>query len=297
MTGAGTATVAGTVEPSFLEDPTDPTYRQYLRNVSVDDLSLENELQRIRDPDDPEPIKSVAQNFEGALNLTGTITGDDWHELVFNNDTNTGFVSGRPQFSRWWIGIDYLDGTAERVPKGAIVTQAQIQDQQGGETQLSLNMIFADEELNTTITPSNIQKGSEVAMWHDVSLDVDSVANVECNKRQSISLQIDTGARFHRGGDRIPCDAVVGAVETSLTTDYIFTEASTDRLGLAYGGVDQTSPQNSIDAVDATLSVLGTDYNLTGIKPGTTSWDDVVDPDSDTRDNTEYDVSGVGVAA
>ena len=294
MTGA--ATVAHTTEPSLLEDPTDPTYRQYGRNVEIGDISLQNELQRIRDPDNAEPIESVAQNFEGAINVTATVTDDNWHELVFNNGTNTGFVQGRPQFSRWWIGIDYLNGIAERVPMGCIVTQAQIQDQQGGETRLSLNMIYADEKLNTSITPTNIQKGSEVAMWHDVSLDMDSVAAVDCEKRQSLQLQIDTAARFHRGGDRIPCDAVVGGIETTLTTDYIMTEASTDRVGLAYGGVDQTSPQNTIDAVDATLTVLGTDYNLTGVKPQSVSWDSVVDPDSDAQDNTEYHVSGVEVA-
>ena len=296
MTGAGTATVAYTSEDAFLQAPTDPTYYQTGTDVSVTDLSLPRELQRIRDPDDTEAIDAVAQNFEGALGVSWTLTDDNWHSLVFNAG-GTSFQPGRPAFSRWWVGIDYLDGTAERVLKGAVVTQLQIQYQQGGVIEISLTLIYAGEELNTAITPTNIEKSAAVKKWHDLDLSVDSVTDVACEKLQSLQLQIDTGARFHRGGDHTPCDAVIGAVETTLTTDAVFTEASKDRLELAYGGIDATSPQESLDAVDATLDIAGTVYSLGGMKPNSHSWNNVVDPESDVQDSTEYYVSTVEVTA
>ena len=297
MTGGGTATVAHTTEPSLLEAPTDPTYYQAGSDVSVDELSLQNELERVRDPDDPEPIESVAQNLEGALNLSWTLTDNNWHDDVFNDGTNSSFVKGRPVFSRWWIGVDYLDGIAERVLKGAIVTQVQIQYQQGGKIQISLNLIYADEELNTAITPTSIQKSSDIKMWHDLDLSVDNVTDVSCDKLQSLTLQIDTGARFQRGGARKACDAVLGAVDSTLTTDAFFTEASKDRVEIAYGSTGASSPETSLTAVDATLTIMNTDYSLSGLKPNTVGWDSVVDPESDTQDNTEYHVSGVEVTA
>ena len=296
MTGGGTASVAYTTEPGLLEDPADPTYFQTGKDIQVSELSLRNELERVRDPGDPQPIRSVAQNLEGALNLTWTLTDDNWHDLVFN-DSGTTFQSGRPVFSRWWMGVDYLDGTAERVLKGAIVTQVQIQYTQGTKLQISMNLIYADEELNASITPTAIEKSTDVKMWHDFDLDVDTVTDVDCAKLQSATLQINTGARFQRGGSRKACDAVIGAVETTLTTDAIFTEASVDRAELVYGGVGTTSPAESIDFVDATLSIMTTEYSLTGLKPDTYGWSDIVDPDADTQDNTEYHVSGVEVVA
>ena len=295
MTGGGVSTVAHAVEDSFLEMGADPTYRQLGKNITITDLSLRNELLRIRDPDDPQAIKAQAQNLESAINIEATITTDDWHDLVFN-DGGTTFQSGRPVFSRWWIGIDYLDGTAERVLKGAIVTQVQLQYTQGAELRLSMNLLVADEEKNAAITPTAVEKSNDVRMWHDFDLSVDGVSEVDCAKLQSATLQIDTGARFHRGGGRKACDAVIGAIDTTLTTDAIFTEASDDRLELAYGGIGATSPQESIDAVDATLSVMGTDYSLTGMKPNTYNWGDVVDPESDTTDNIEYHVTQIEVA-
>jgi molybdopterin-binding protein len=296
MTGGGTATVAHTTEPGLLEDPTDPTYYQVGKDISISDLSLTNELERVRDPDDPQPIESVAQNLEGALNISWTLTDDNWHGLVFN-DSGTTFQKGRPVFSRWWIGVDYLDGIAERVLKGAIVTQVDIEYQQGGKMQISMNLIYADEELNTAITPTAIEKSTDVKMWHDLDLTITNVTDVDCEKLQSLTLSIDTGARFQRGGSRKACDAVIGTVDTSLTTDAIFTQASVDRLELAYGSTGSTSPGESIDAVDGTLSIMNTDYSLTGVKPNTESWGDVVDPKSDTQDNTEFHVSGVEVVA
>jgi len=297
MTGGGTATVAHTTEPSLLEAPADPTFYQPGEDITIGELSLQNELERVRDPDSPEPIESVAQNFEGALNLSWTLTDYQWHQLVFN-DGGTSFTSGRPVFSRWWIGVDYLDGTAERVVKGAIVTQVQIQYQQGGKIEISLNLIYADEELNTAITPTDIQKSTDTKVWHDLTLDVTDVEQVSCDKLQSATLQIDIGARFHRGGSRKPCDAVIGTVDSSLTTDAIFTTASVDRLGLAYdGSAAATSPGESISETDATLTVGSEDYNLGGMKPDTVGWNSVVDPESDTADNTEYHVSSVEVMA
>jgi len=296
MTGGGTATVAYTEEPSLLTAPSSATYYQPGKDISIGELSLQNELARVRDPDDPEPIESVAQNFEGAINLTWTLTDYNWHDIVFN-DAGTGFTKGRPVPTRWWVGVDYIDGIAERVLKGAIVTQVTIQYQQGGKIQISINLIYGDEEFNAAITPSSITESSDVKMWHDADLSITDVADISCEKLQSVELQIDIGARFHRGGDRHPCDAIIGTVDATLSTDAIFTEASVDRLGLAYSGsASATSPATEITETSGTLDVGTETYNLNGMKPNTESWASVVDPETDTADNTDYHVSSVGVA-
>lgn len=296
MTGGGTATVAYTEEPSLLTAPESPTYYQPGTDVTIGELSLQNELARIRDPDSPEPVGSVAQNFEGAINLTWTLTDYNWHDIVFN-DGGTAFKSGRPVPTRWWVGVDYIDGIAEREIQGAIVTQVQIQYQQGGKIEISLNLIYGDEEKNTEITPTSISKSEDTKMWHDADLSITGVTDVSCDKLQSATLQIDIGARFHRGGDRHPCDAVIGTVDSSLTTDAIFTEASDDRLAIAYSGsADATSPASNIDETSATFDVGSETYDLGGLKPNSNSWNSVIDPESDTQDSNEYHVSSVEVA-
>jgi len=65
MTGAGSATTAYTVETEFGAGPaTDPTWIQPGIDVTINDLTVEQALERSRHPDTPLPAGSREGNFE-----------------------------------------------------------------------------------------------------------------------------------------------------------------------------------------------------------------------------------------
>ena len=294
MPGAGSATVAFAMEPEYLGEPSDPTYYQPGKNIEVTELSLQNALQRIYDPSSPEPLESLVGNLEGAVSVTFTLTNDNWHQAVFN-DADSAFESGRMPSSRWYFGVDYLDGTTERVAKGAVVTEATISYQQGEPVTVSLTLIYGDEAEEESITPSAIEKAGEGAVhnFSGTDLDVDDVGQT---KLQSADLSITTNARFHRGTQRQPLDATIGGVETTLSTDAIYSGPT--QMEIAYGGA---TPADALDAVDASLSFENAlseeiGYTLGGLKPDTYGWADLVEPDTDLTESIEYHVSSVEVA-
>lgn len=294
MPGAGSATVAFAMEPEYLGDPVDPTYYQPGKDIEVTELSLQNALQRVYDPSSPEPLESLVGNLEGAVSVTFTLTNDNWHEAVFN-DGGTAFTSGRMPSSRWYFGVDYLDGTTERVAKGAVVTEATISYQQGERVTASLTLIYGDEAQEESITPADIEKAGEGAVhnFSGADLDVDAVGQ---SKLQSADLSISTNARFHRGTQRQPLDATIGGVETTLSTDAIYSGPT--QMDIAYGGA---TPADSLDAVDASLSFENSlaetiPYSLSGLKPDTYGWADLVNADTDLTESVQYHVSSVEVA-
>lgn len=300
MTGAGSATAAYALETDYLGSLEDSDgdgnveYYQPGKDITVSEASLSNALARIRDPDSPESIANIAQNFEGALNVSFTLANDNWHDLVFN-DASTGFTTGRMPSSSWFLGVNYLDGTTERVAAGAVVTEATVNYEQGSNVTVDLTLIYGDESKNASITPSNIQKtpGSDVYAFHGASLTVDGVGQGE--RLQSATLSIPTGARVHRGAGRHPVDAVIGNVEPTLSSDAIYTGPS--QIELAYGGA---SPSSSLSAVSASLSftnAAGTTigYNLSGVKPNDYNWSELVSGSSDLTEPITYNVNGVSV--
>jgi hypothetical protein len=299
MTSAGSAQVAYAPETKYLGALKDsdgdgtPEYFQPFKDITVGEASLDNALSRIRDPDSAEPVGSIAQNFSGALNVSGTLADQNWLDLVFN-DGGTGFTTGRMPSSSWFLGVDYLDGTCERVAKGAVVTQADINYQQGSNVTVDLQLIYGDESKNTSLTPSNIQTptSSDVYAGHGAEL---SVSGTGQTKLQSATLSLPTGARFHRGADRHPVDAVIGEVNPELTADATFT--GPDTLEVAYGG---TTPASMLSSVDGSLSFTngaGTTltFNLTGMKPNNYNWADLVSADTDLGEPTTYFIDSVGV--
>lgn len=295
---AGSATVAFAPEPSYLAAPTDPTYVQPGYNITVGEVSLQRALQRLRDPNNPEPIQSIAQNVEGALSVSFDLAGDEWHQLVFNNTDNTGFEDGRMPSSRWWLGTNALPGVTERVPKGAVVADAQIQYQQGQPNRVQLTLIYGDEEKNSSITPSSIQKPSadDVYPFHGAELTLDTVAQA---KLQSATLGISPNARFHRGPSQHPLDAVIGNVEHTLTMAAIFEED--DNLSAAYGSASATAVEDNVATTDGSLAfenAAGTTltYNLTAMQPNQYGWSDLVAGENDLNEEIDYHVASVGVA-
>ena len=303
MTGAGAASLAFAHEQSFLGSLVDadsdstPDYYAFGRNPSITDLSLENQAQRLRDAGMVQSVESVKQNFEGAINIEAVISSDvhaEVEKLVFN-DGGSGFKFGRPSFGRIFAGIDYIDGTAERALKGCIPVEYSINYEEGGMTTFSLNLLFADEDLATSITPSSVTQVSDGTSVpdHGVTITIDGGSGV--SKLQSATLSISDISRFHRGASPTPEDAVIGPCTTTLDVEAIFTGPS--RTELAYGATGSTTPQDSMTAVagSVALDVDGTTlstYTLPKLKPDSHSWNDVISADTDTTDQTTFNVDG-----
>ncbi|MFC7253712.1 phage tail tube protein [Haloplanus litoreus] len=246
----------------------------------------------------PSSLSSVKQNFEGAVAVEAVVSADvhgDVQDLVFN-DSGTGFVSGRPASGRIFAGIDYLDGTAERELIGCIPVDYSVTYEQGGMTTYSLSMLYADEQEATSITPTGVTQvtdGSSVP-FHGTTLTIDAA---DVTKLQSATLSISNIARFQRGGETTPVDAVIAAPETTLEASAIFTGPET-RLDLAYGGGSVNEPQDQLSSVTGSFSLTSkggasvTTYDLPKLKPDSYQWADLIDAETDLTDPTTFHVNG-----
>lgn len=308
MTGSGSATVAFAKEQSFqgslVDSDTDGTPEYYLpgKNITVDEISISNALERLRLPDQAESVESIAGNFEGALSASWAMSADriaDVHDIVFNN-SGTSFTNGQAATSAWFLGVDYLSGTAERAVTGLAPTEYSVEYSSEENTVTeSITAVYADETLNTSITPSNISEPAtgKTVPFHGASLDINSVAQT---KLQSFTLTISNIARPQQGASRYPLDMVIDAPESTLDVEAIFSES--DQLELAYGGGGSsvTEPQNSVGGVSATidLSVNGSTartFNLSEVTPNDYDWSQLVS-NEDTTEPITCQVNGVSVA-
>jgi hypothetical protein len=299
MTGAGSATVAYTVEDSYNGGPaTDPTWRQPGIDVTVGDLSVDQALERRRHPDDPTPAGSREGNFEGGLSVSFTMTDDNFHELVFA-DAGTALPNSPMQApsSTWYFAVELPDGSTEpRTPTGAIVIEATINYEQGSDVTVELTLLYGDEPTDiTSPADADIQQpaDADAFSWHGTSFQVDTLAQP---LMQSASLSLSGLHRFRRGQSRHPYDAVVDAIEPSFSTDAVFTER--DQLAAA---VDNTTGDSEVAKRPGTLSfengqATTIEYNLTGLQPTTYNWADLVAADADLTEPIDYHVADVEVA-
>jgi len=299
MTGAGSATVAFAKADGFLSVPTGSNYYRPGRNITVDEVTLDNALQRLREEGTAEAVDSLATNLEGAFSSSWVVSRDvhaDVRDVVFN-DGGSGFSAGRAALSRWFLGLDYLNSggsaTAERVLKGVIPLSYSLSYEQGGVIRASLTAGYADEELNTSVTPGSITgptDGGDLP-FHAAEFSVD--ADIQ-TRLQSATLSFDNIARFHRGDDRVAVDATVAAPEATLDLTAIYSEA--DQTELAYGSTGSTSTQTSLDNVTGQLSldIDGTNvatYSLPKLKSGSYGWDNLASTE-DTTESITYQVNG-----
>ena len=290
MTGAGAAEMAFGKESSLLGSLDGPNYYEPFKNPTITDLELDRAVQRQRKPDAVFATESVAQNLEGAFAVEGTVDStrqSDVHDIIYTDPGGAvALTPGRAPSSRWYVGIDYLDGTAERVLKGTIPLDYSVTYSQGGSIRATLTMAYADEEYNTSVTPSSISEATGAsAEFHSADFTVDGTVQ---SKEQSVTFTVSNIARFQRGSDYIPVDAVIGPAQASLDLETIFSE--TDQLELGYGGSGQSSTSKSMSSVSGSveLSAAGstiTTYDLKGLKPTTYSWADVIAGDADTTES------------
>jgi len=303
MSGAGSATVAYALEQSYngalVDSDTDGTPEWYQPgiDVTVGDLTVEQALERRRQPDDPTPAGSREGNWEGALSVSYTLTDDNWHDLVFaDGGTALPHSPMAAPSATWYFEVELPDGSTEpRTPTGAVVQEATINYEQGSDVTVELTILFGDEPNDVTApADADIQQPAESDAFsrHGTTFDVDGMSQTAL--LQSATLSLSGLARFRRGADRKPHDAVTGPIEPSLSSDAIFTER--DQLAMAVDNAD-----DAVGKVPATLefsngqgTTIG--YNLTGVQPASYGWSNLIAPDSDLAEPIDYHVADVEVA-
>ena len=303
MTGAGSARVAYSLESEgYRELPDVPTWTQPGLDVSVGSASLENQLQRARQPDDPRPAGSREGNLEGALSVSFSLTDTNYHELVLANDTGDGLAESAAlaPSATWYLEAELPGNSEERILEGASVTSWTINYTQGEKITVDLTMTYANEydpaDAEAPDVPGDgaIDQPAkdDIVMWHGFDLDFDAT-NVE--KLQSASVDIGGMARPRRDQSRFINDMVVGAYEPTLSFEAILDDSG--RREYAYGSAGATKP--SADVIDeqtatVTLGTLG-DLSLTGVQPNTYDWQQIVDSE-DTTDPVEAQFKGLTFA-
>jgi hypothetical protein len=298
---AGQATVAYAVEQSFLGGVgSSPTYRRPGSNLTVDTLSIDNFLQRIRVPGSRESVRSVAQRFEGALTVSFNLGSGQFHELLFNGTDGSGndvFVADVAPSAEWYLGVDFESGgsitTAERVAKGWVCVQASVTYTEGDLVTVTLDGIYGDEAANTSLTPGTITSPGTEADFFEVDLQVDGAVQT---KLQSATLSLSDLARFERGASRTPVAAVADAATATLDVEARF--SGTEQLELAYGSAGATAPQDSESSVSGRFTVspdgaTAAEYALANMSPATYDWTDLVTADTSLTESVTFQVNGV----
>jgi len=303
MTGAGSASVAFVKETAFDTLPGTPTYYLPGRNVTVSELSLDNLLQRMREPGNAEAVDSLAGNLDGAVSFDYAMSADthgDVRDIVFN-DAGSGFTSGHATTSSWYLGVEYLDSisttaTAERHLKACIPLEYTISYEQGTNTiNESMTMGYADEEFDTTLTPGFIT-GATARIdvpCHGSALPAD--ASSVGARLQSATLTFQNMYRFIQGTSRTATDATLANPQATLDMASVFN--TTDYLEQAYGAGGATSPQDQLTNVAGSLAfdVAGSTvatYDLPKLKPNSYNWESLVGGEDDLTDPVTYHVNG-----
>jgi hypothetical protein len=309
VTGGGAADLAWLHEPvdDYLGSPTDTDYKAVGIDAQLDDLTIENALQRLRNFS-TEAKKSIETTFEGAISVTGTVTEDTCWLLdhVFGSPSTAGGESSSPytytwsvetlraQSARFFVGLDYLNGYAERVLKGVCFPQIEFDVSRGETITFTATGFFGDEELGTETTPgSEPTTTSDPFVFHGGSLSLDGT---DQKKMDSATLSIQTGIRPQRGWERKPVDAVVGAEEHTLSPSKVID--STDLLTTTYG--NSTAPTTSANGVDSVPGELtagnGSEtltFDMPRVTPNSLSWEQIGNAEEDKTESPELFVDAI----
>lgn len=301
MTGAGSSRVSFAVEDSFGTLPGIPTWYQPGENITVGSASLDRALQRARAPDDPRPIGSREGNRETALSVSFSLTDTNFHDLVFANaGTSLAASASLAPTATWFLESQTLDTTEQRFIQGAAVESFSLNYNQGEDVTVDLTIIGGQEidadDASAPDVPGTINSPDkdDIATFAGASFDLNGAQL--STKLQSFSIDISGMARFRRGQQQEPVDAVVGAYEPSFSVTAIL-EDGTQRE-LAYGTAGATQPQDTVDTSSGTVTITnpaGTvaTYSLSDLQPTSYDWSDLVAADTDITEPVEYHATDV----
>jgi len=295
---AGNVDVAFRIESAYGEPDTEGTWQQPGKNISITELDLDNQLEQLRDPNNPVPVERLEGNFEGALGINCTLAGDPippWHDLVFDAGALPS-SGGRATSAEWAIGLNYIGGEIERLAQGAIVVDATLNWNNGQAWTVDLTILYGDEEKNASFTPTDVQTlGPEKTYNHaatDIDIDATSVKGLS-----SFSLSLSNLARLREGLGRHPYEAVIGAINPTADVQGDFTDESPSNLELAYGSA--TEPVENVDSAPMTIDATNKAgdnlvYAIDAAKPATYSWEELVEPDADEQESITFEIYDTG---
>lgn len=310
----GSRTVAYVHEPAgdYLGSPSDTTYKVPGKNVTVNDVSLDNALQRVRLPDDPQAAESIAGTFQGAFEASWTLTTPWFHNHLFGDEPAQSGSSApytytwsfptsgswQVQSSRWYLGVDLSSGSVERALEGVVFGRVSATCSVGETVHVTATGFYGDEQHNSSVTPGTLSGSGAAAMTFDGgALEIpDSTA---VGKIQDATLTVNSNARPERTWQRKPVGAVLGGVRTTLDATKIIEDAT--QLELAYGG-GSTPSADVPGAADASLTFTASgsselEYRLTGVTPSNYGWRNLADADRDVLEDVSYVVDGVDAVA
>ena len=300
MTGAGAGELSWLREPvdDYGGSPTDSDYKAGGKDVTVDTLSIDNALSQL-DDFGAEAAEYVETNFDGALALSGTATIDTiWmlNHVYGSPPTQSGTGpytytwapdTIRVQSARFFVGLDYLNGFAERAIKGVVLPEFELTNQIGETSTFTATGFYKDEELGSSATPGSAPTPGDPFVFHGGSFDYDGTTQV---KMQEATLSINTNARAQRDWERKPVDAVLGNIEYSLTPTKVVTQ--TNLLTDAYG--NSTAPATSPNALSEKAATLALsngsddlDLDCSGMKVGSHDWESIGNAEEDKTESVE----------
>jgi len=131
-----------------------------------------------------------------------------------------------------------------------------------------------------------------VHAFHGADIDVGSTYQ---SLLSTMTLSLSNLARMRYGQSQIADSATIAGYEPSLSTDATFTES--DQLTRALSG---RSSGALVDTTTATIPFTNgngdtIEYSVSGAQPESHDWSDLVNPDTELSEPTEYHVANVEV--
>ena len=300
MTGAGAGELVAAREQDFagaLVDGDDgvPDLFGVGRDPTLEELSLDNQLERLRTGNEVWSKESVKTNFEGAVSLSAVVSTDVHKQIeaIVFNDGGTGITSGLAASARIFVGASYLTGTAERELLGCIPLEYSIEWEQGGMVSYSLSLAYADEKPGSSAdltTATRATEGSSLP-FHAATFAVDGT---DIQDLQSATLSISDISRLQYGGSPTANRGVIANPQASLDVEAIFTTPSRTQLAR---GAPNGPPPDRLDSVTGSVTLEKPDgttlseYQLSALKPASYDWNNVLGTD-DTTDPLSLNVDG-----
>jgi hypothetical protein len=302
MTAAGSAEVAYRVEDSYQTAGTGDWIQPGV-NVTVGDLSIDNQAERIRQPDSPTPGRSTPGNFDGSANVSFTLTDKKLlSDLVPGFGTSFGSLStasGTVPTAEFYFAATALDNSLSEfedsvTASGGFLESVTVNYEEGGNITVDTQIRFANVSANE---PTSIVQPSEADVFTHHGTDL-TIGSVSQSGLQSATLSLNDLARIQQDASREGRAAVVDAMTPELEAEAIFSES--DQLERAIGS-GATSVATTLDNAgtgsltfeNGTGSTIS--FELVDPQPVNYALSSLVDPTSDLTEPTTYHVTDVGL--
>jgi|APHM01.1.fsa_nt_gi hypothetical protein len=309
MTAAGQAQVAFAPEQSFNGSlASSPGWFQPGVNISVTGPTLDRGQEPVRQPNKATPAAHRPGPLEGSATVEFEPAGDaqEWEQFVFHGTKDSADAlpaegGAAPSFRAYFSSTIINGSEVDYVATGAIVTEAEITDEEGGELTVSLTIEFA-EKGDGSSAPSDsdisVPDADTVFPYHSGQVETSAAADPQVGL-DSVTVTISSLHRLRRELDQVATGAVVGAIEVEVDIEGTFTE--TDQLNLAVTGTGKGELSGETDITLTFSRALGGTTSLTyvvaGARPDSYEWSNLVSPGDDHTENVTFVAENVTAAS